>query len=176
MPSPCYPTDFSPLLKGAKRPSSNKNPHVAIIVTPNGHNKELPYAGLIAVDGQALIHSDLDELGVAAFLGEAFMRVTAALPDAHIQSTIEMFGNGLVSTGVIVPCPPRPPRYDVSIAGMQEVFKVQRAVLGKTFPGEQYPSKSPRPVVTPRVIAQKAAKTPVAKAAAVKAPSAPRKG
>ena len=176
MRSPCYPTDFSPLSKGAKRPTSTKNPHVAIFVTANGHNKELPYAGVVAVDGTALIHTDLDELGIGSFLSEAIARVTAAMPTAHIQATLEIFGSGLVSTGVVVPCPPRPPRYEVF--GMPQVFKVQHEMLAKTY-GKGFPKEAERarlpgklPTIANRVVA-KSARTPVAKAG--KPASSPRK-
>ena len=159
--------DFTPFHRLAKKGARGAPKHVGIIVAPTG-DPEAPFVGLVTVDNKAVVRTDLDRTGAAAFAAEAMTRINDTLPGTHLQSLVEMEGD--TWTGIIVPTPPRPPK-DEELAGiMAKVFQYQRELL------QQLASQDESAVRKPGKLGPKGRKVQVRAKATVRAKTTVRKG
>lgn len=142
--TPCYPTDFSPLFA---KDLPYKGEHAALLVAPNRSNDELPFTGIVAIDGELVLHTDLDQIGVGTFVAEALARIGKRFPRAHVQTIIDLGGWDRAGRGVVVPCPPVPPRKDDLVAAFGKLAeytdKVFTPLLGQRDKGPIGPLGGP---------------------------------
>ena len=157
-------TDFTPLLRLAKKGGRAIPRHVGILVVPTG-DPAAPFVGLVAADNKPIVRASLDQAGAAAFAAEAMLRVNETMPATHQQVMVDL---GLAATGIIVPTPPTPPKDEDLVALMAKVFEYQRKLLQQLAAGRPIDRPAPGKVklrglaeISVRAKAQVRAKAPV---------------